>query len=87
MLKIGDRVRIKKFNNINEAISLSLGADDPLYFSAGMLVYCGKQFKVIGVGIKNRNRYYLDTDPKYTWHEKWLEPVSELKRPKIKDLL
>jgi hypothetical protein len=88
MLKIGDKVKIKKFNNTSEAEALSLANGNPhIKFPDDMLKYCGQTF-TIERKYDFSPIYIIEGCCTWSWHESWLERISTEKvKIKLKDLV
>lgn len=73
MLKVGDRVRIKSFGEIEDTI-----IDEPIGSHPGfvdsMMHHCGKSAKIVCVCGSQFDWFVLDIDDReWAWWEKWIK--------------
>lgn len=82
MFKIGNKVRVKTYSNIEEP---NQSSNDEINFTETMLEFCGTKTTVISceyncVFLKKFGRSWM-------FHESWLEPILVPTKIKISELV
>ena len=74
-MKIGDRVRIKSYDDISWRKNTGLGGcfyTDELLFDPTMEQYCGDTITVSHIKVKSYGTIYKSKENFWWWHENWV---------------
>ena len=68
--QIGDRVRIRQWDDMEAEFGLDDCGDIPchLVFTPGMRELCGEEFTIIDIGQYDDNQYFLDGETFCSWN-------------------
>jgi len=88
MFKVGQKVRVKPWKEINRILSTHMPVNTEYYFCFAyniMRYECGKQFTIKDIRSYSNGNYYFLQEITAVWHETWLTPtkfISTTNRPK-----